>query len=529
MNIQPLMSNRILCRIAVVLTFGMLLCGRVLAEVRLPAVFSDNMVVQQASPLVVWGWAEAGEKVRVSLPSQEKEVAADPDGSWRIQLDPVKIEGSFEIVIKGNNTIVIKNVLAGEVWLASGQSNMHWPLSHALNGDKEVAGSNYPEMRLFHVPPETADEPARDCDAKWVVCGPETSGGFSAVAFFFGRHLHEKLGCPVGLIAGPYGGTFIEAWMSDEALRTTEDYPYIMNRFKGDEKRYNEYLEKYEKERAAWEENVQAAKEQGLPVPPEPQLPIEAIAMPRNYPSRLFNAMINPVIPYTIQGVVWYQGESNALAGRSAQYARLFPAMLNDWRKWWGYDFPFYSVQLAPFANNPWQPDDANNCDWAELRDVQQEMTAMKNCEMAVTVDLGDAYDIHPKNKQDVGRRLGLIALTKVYGYDVTCSGPVYESMEIVGNRIRIFFKSVADGLVLKGDRLEEFTIAGQDGVFVKAHARIVGKDRVEVWSKKVAYSDAVRYGWRRCPDKCNLYNSAGLPASPFRTDDFPLVSRDNK
>jgi sialate O-acetylesterase len=504
-------------------------CGLCLSDVRLPSVFGDNMVIQQGRPFVIWGWADPQERVSISLLSQKKVAVAGVDGKWKTRLEPIEAQGCFEMTITGSNTIIIKNILAGEVWLASGQSNMHWPLAEAINGKKEVADSDYPQIRLFHVPPVAADEPLSDCDAEWVVCRPETSGGFSAVAYFFGRYLHKELKCPVGLIAAPYGGTFIEAWMSQESLEGTIDYPAIMNRYNKDLEKYNEYVQKYEKEKKEWKSKSHAALQANQQVEPEPQLAIEATWIPRNYPGRLFNAMIHPIIPYELKGVIWYQGESNALADRSAQYERLFETMLNDWRRRWGYDFPFYYVQLASFANNPWQPDDADNADWAEFRDIQLKLTRLKNCEMMVTVDLGDSYDIHPKNKQDVGRRLGNAALAKVYGKNMEYSGPVYDSMKQVGERVRLSFEHTGEGLIAKGDILQEFKIAGDDGIFVKANAEIVSNNEIEVWSEKVNKPVAVRYGWRRCPNKCNLYNSEALPASPFRTDSYPLVSADNK
>ena len=295
------------------------------ADVKLPSLISDNMVLQQQSHVKIWGWADRNESVEVSIQDQEKRICADKNGRWEITLDPMHSESSTEMTIKGRNTITLKNILIGEVWLASGQSNMHWPVELSTQGKEEVQKSNYPNIRLFHVPPATADKPALDCSAKWVVCSPETVRGFSAVAFFFARDLHEKLDSPIGIIAAPYGGTFIEAWMSDESLKRTPDYSAIMQRYEQDVERCNDLTKKHDKEIEQWELDAQKAKRGNQALPPKPELPIEVIAMPRNYPSRLFNAMINPLIPYTIKGAIWYQGESNALAGRSVQYGQTFP------------------------------------------------------------------------------------------------------------------------------------------------------------------------------------------------------------
>jgi len=524
------MENAVKFLSAILLLFTMVLCSPIcFAVVKLPAIISDNMVMQQDSKVRIWGWADADEKVAVSILKQKKTVIAGKDGKWQVILSPMKFTSPTEMTIQGKNTIVIHNTIAGEVWLASGQSNMHWPLSASLNGEQEVREANYSDIRYFSVPPLPADLPVDDCNGRWVVCRPDTAGGFSAVAYFFGRYLYKELGRPVGMIGAPYGGSFIEAWMSDESLKTTCDYSAIMARYKQDAEKLKQFTQKFQEETEQWKKDVQIAKQNGQPVPPEPQMPDTAIAIPRNCPSRLFNAMINPLVPYTIKGAIWYQGESNTLAGRSAQYSRLFPAMLNDWRTRWGYDFPFYSVQLTSFAQNYWQPDDSNNPDWAELRDVQLKMATLKNSGMAVTVDTGESNNIHPLNKQDVGKRLALIALAKTYNKSLMYSGPVYDSMNINGNKIILAFKDVDKGLAMKGEKLEEFVICGNDLKFVTARAVIIDRNHIEAYSEKIEKPVAVRYGWRRCPINCNLYNSAGLPASPFRTDNQPYLSDKNK
>jgi len=504
-------------------------CRNVIADIKLPVVISDNMVIQENAEIPIWGWASAGEQVTVSILSQKHTAYADANGQWRVVLEPLTSKLPLEMKVQGKNTVTVQNILTGEVWLASGQSNMEWSLALSLNAEEEVKNAEYPAMRFFRVPSIPADELAADCNGRWVVCTPKVAGGFSAVAYFFGRYLHKELNRPVGMIESPYGGTVIEAWMSDKSLRSTPDYTAIMNRYNVDANKYKEFAARHRQKLEQWQKGKNADINDNKPIPPKPEMPIEETVLLRNYPSRLFNAMINPLIPYSIKGVIWYQGESNALAGRSYQYIRLFPAMLDDWRNRWGYDFPFYSVQLTSFANNAGQSDDSNNPDWAEFRDIQLKMSLLKKSDMAVTVDVGEPNNIHPKNKQEVGRRLAIIALAKTYGKNIVCSGPVYDSMEVSGEKILLAFKQADGGLVVKGKGLDEFMICGGDWKFVKAKAQITDSNHIMVYSEQVEKPIAVRYGWRRCPINCNLYNAAGLPSSPFRTDNQPYLSQNNE
>lgn len=495
------------------------------AAVKLPSIIGDNMVLQTGIKIPVWGWANPGEKVVVSVLSQEHQTVTDADGRWRVNLNPITSADSMRMRIKGDNEILVKNILIGEVWLASGQSNMHWPLVEADNGKQEVSAANFPRMRLFQVPAKGADQPLSDCEGKWQECTPDSACYFSAVAYFFGRKLHHQLDRPIGIIAAPFGGTAITTWISEESLRKTDCSAAIMRRYLEDKKKYGDLLSEYERELEKWQDLLKTDETKDAEKHPKPRHPDEIYAFPRNYPSRCFNAMIHPLIPYAMQGVIWYQGESDALAGRAAQYATLYTALLNDWRSRWGVEFPIYAVQLTSFANNDWQPDESNNPDWAELRDVQSQMCSLKNSFMAVTVDIGQAHNIHPTNKQDVGYRLALLALANTYGVDIPNRSPVYHSMRFEDNKIILTFSDVYDGLKVKGDMLKEFTICGPDGIFVPAKAEIVAANQVVVYCQAVSCPAAVRYGWRRCPIECNLYNSANLPASPFRTDVRPYVS----
>jgi len=450
------------------------------AEVKLPKILGDNMVLQQQTEVRIWGWADPEEEVTVQFQDQKASTKADAQGRWLVKLRTPEAGGPYELAVAGkNNRLTLRNVLVGEVWVGSGQSNMEWPVSRSDNAQEEIAAAKYPKIRLFSVAHKISDKPLDDCEGAWVECSPETVPGFSAVAYFFGRHLHKELGVPVGLINSSWGGTICEAWTSREALQADEDFKPILDRGK----QFN------------------------------PKNP--------NQPSVLFNAMIHPILPFVIRGALWYQGESNV--GRAAQYKKLFPTMIQDWRKAWQVgDFPFYYVQLAPFRYGEAQPE----C-LAELWEAQLQTLRLPNTGMAVITDIGNIKDIHPTNKQEVGRRLALWALAKIHGKQVVYSGPLYESAVVEGNKIRIKFQHADDGLVCKGDRLTHFTIAGEDKKFVPAEAVIDGST-VVVSSPQVDKPVAVRFGWEDTAEP-NLFNKAGLPASPFRTDTFPMVTEGNK
>ncbi len=451
------------------------------AEVRLPKILGDNMVLQQQTEVRIWGWADPEEEVTVQFQEQKVSAKADTKGRWLVKLRTPEAGGPYEVHVAGkNNQITLRNVLVGEVWVGSGQSNMQWPVSRADNAQEEIAAAKYPKIRLFTVAHTISDKPLDDCEGAWVECSPETVAGFSAVAYFFGRHLHKELGVPVGLINSSWGGTICEAWTSLKALQTDEDFKPILERAK----QFN------------------------------PKNP--------NQPAVLFNGMIHPLLPFVIRGAIWYQGEANV--SRAAQYKKLFPTMIQDWRRRWQIgDFPFYYVQLAPFRyGNRAKPE----C-LAELWEAQLQTLRLPNTGMVVTTDIGNIKNIHPTNKQEVGRRLALWALAKIHGKQVVYSGPLYEGYSVEGNKIRIKFQHAEEGLVCKGDRLTHFSIAGEDGKFVPAEAVIDGST-VVVSSPEVPKPVAVRFAWLDTAEP-NLFNKAGLPASPFRTDTFPMVTEGNK
>lgn len=459
-----------------------LLAGpHVAAEVWVPSVIGDNMVLQQGVKVPVWGKATPEEGVAVTLAEQSASAVADEAGQWTVQLGPFEAGGPHKMTITGKNTLTFSNILVGEVWVCSGQSNMQWAVAVSKDAEQEIAAADYPSIRLFQAERNPADQPRDNVNGRWVACSPETVPGFSAVGYFFGRQLHRELEVPIGLINSSWGGTAAEWWTSRPALETDPELRPILER-------------------------ADKAEAQGS-------------AEAHRRPGALYNGMIAPLIPFAIRGVIWYQGESNA--GRGYQYRKLFPIMIRDWRTNWGQgDFPFLFVQLGNYQQTPEQPGESA---WAELREAQLMTLSLPNTGMATTIDIGEADDIHPKNKQDVGKRLALAALNIAYDRDVVYSGPIYESMEIEEDTIRLHFKHVGGGLVAKGGDLKGFAIAGADRKFVWADAEIDG-DTVVVRSDQVKEPVAVRYAWADNPE-CNLYNEAGLPASPFRTDNWPGVT----
>jgi sialate O-acetylesterase len=504
-----------------------LLAGVSSANVRLPAVISDNMVLQGETQVCLWGWADPNEEITITRSWRQGDMAAQADdrGKWICRFDAPPIGGPYELTFKGRNTITVKNILAGEVWICSGQSNMEMAVRSAAGAEQETAAANYPQIRLFTVEKKVSDKPLDDCRGKWVACSPETVGSFSAAGYFFGRELHQELKVPVGLIHTSWGGTAAEAWSSPGALEENPNLRPILTRHKEALTAYPKAKAKYDEDLAKWKEAVQKAKDAGQRSPRPPQAPMGPENP--NSPSGLYNAMIAPLIPYTIRGAIWYQGESNA--GRAYQYRDLFPTMIRSWWNAWGKEgqseFAFLFVQLANFMAVKEEPDESS---WAELREAQTMTLELSNTGMAVIIDIGDAKDIHPKNKQDVGKRLALWALANTYGKEVVYSGPLYKSMTKKDNQIILSFNHVGGGLVAKsGETLKGFAIAGADRKFVWADAKIDG-NKVVLSSAKVADPIAARYAWADNP-VCNLYNKEGLPASPFRTDTWPGVTVSNK
>jgi sialate O-acetylesterase len=621
------------------------------ATVKVARIFSDNMVLQRDINVPIWGTANSGEEITVTIDGLSLTTRADANGQWSVSLPTFKAGGPYTISVKGENTITFSDVLFGDVWVASGQSNMAWSLQNSNNAQEEVSNANYPSLRLRDVKRRVGKAPKADIDeGQWEKCTPEAAKSFSAVAYFFGIELHKDLNVPIGLINCNWGGTAAEAWTSPEMLKSlpdfkdrmielesganweddllanekrseekqkiisdsrqgialgvtkinysTNDWPTVIapnweeslegvvwlrkmveipNEFKGKEIRFD--LGRIENMATVYFNEVELGtinspnfSEYVVPAKlvksgknvitvralhrwgnlnftgPQDRMKLyapngavlEDLSGPwkyktglepefpnvigyQNYPASLFNGMLHPIIPFGIKGVIWYQGESNA--GRAYQYRTLFQSMIEDWRIHWGQGyFPFLFVQLANYMDIPKEPqDDA----WAELREAQTKALQLPNTAMAVTMDIGEQFDIHPRNKQDVGHRLALAAKKVAYGLDVTHSGPMYRSMEVNKGDIEITFDYVSKGLMAKGEKLKGFQVAGKDKKFYWAEAQIVG-GKVFVSSDKVKEPVAVRYGWAINMD-CNLYNKDGLPASPFRTDDWPGVTMANK
>jgi sialate O-acetylesterase len=480
------------------------------ADVTLPALLADHMMIQRGLPVHVWGRAAEGETVTVTFRGNTRSTTADSIGLWSLYLPPGEAGGPFELTVKGNNRITLKDVLVGDIWVASGQSNMEFTVKEGMNALAEMAGADRPQIRLFHVKNKAAYHPLDDVAAElWTACTPESVSDFSAVAYFFGRHVHEKLGVPVGLIETSWGGTPAEAWTSLRALSQDASLmPVFAWWARMNDEAVTHQLQR-EKELSEWRRAVDQAKTQGKQPPGFPWEPnMENSWMPAG----LYNAMIAPLTRLPIKGVIWYQGESNASLERASLYAHLFETMIQDWRRSWGQgDFPFLFVQLANFKTG-------RDARWPELRDAQRQTLALANTAMAVTTDIGNRDDIHPKNKQDVGLRLALAARAIAYGEKIEFSGPLFRQATLEGHSMRVWLDHVGRGLVAKGGELAGFEIAGADRKFVPAEAVIDGAT-VVVSSPSVSAPAYVRYGWSDDPH-CNLYNVDGLPASPFRSGD---------
>ncbi len=514
--------RRTIMRIAVLLSVVMtVIPGRWAgADVKLPALIGSHMVLQRDVEARLWGWADVGEQVTVTVGDRRlATVTADAEGQWIVKVSAHPAGGPVRIVVQGNNTITLDNVLFGDVWVCSGQSNMEWPVSKSADSAEEIAAADHPALRLFNVTRSPMPQGQDDCVGAWVVCNPQSIRMFSAVAYFFGRNLQQDLDVPIGLVQSSFGGTPIAAWTPLTVLEGNPKFASILKRHDDYMTQYPQAVKSYEAALAKWEQDAEQAAAQGIKAPLKPRKPIAPEKSPIQ-PAVLYNGMIHPLTLLTIKGVIWYQGENNAAQG--LLYRSLLPAMIQSWRQEWNQgDFPFGIVQLANYRPRDDRPGDSY---LAELREAQA-ITArtVPNCGLAVTIDIG-GQNIHPTNKQDVGKRLGLWALAKVYGKDVTFSGPEYERMAVESSAIRITFKHTAGGLAVKGaDAIKGFAIAGDDRKFVWADATIDG-DSVIVRSPQVTHPVAVRYAWSNNPE-CNLYNRADLPAIPFRTDDWPMLS----
>ncbi|MBX3176210.1 MAG: sialate O-acetylesterase [Candidatus Hydrogenedentes bacterium] len=496
---------------------GFALCAAARADLWMPSVFGSNMVLQQNQKNPIWGKGAPGTTLTISFAGEEQQVTVGQDGRWHAALKPVKASyAAHDLrVAHGAVSLYFDNILVGEVWVGSGQSNMQWSVQQSGNPEAEIAAANYPNIRLFHVTRKTADTPQEDCEGTWQVCTPETIPGFSAVAYYFGRELHTQLDVPVGLIHTSWGGTPSESWTSAETVAAVPAFAPITERWKKIVADWPQTQAAYDKQLAEW----QAKKDRGEATDQDKPRPPMGPDHPHRI-SSLYNAMIHPIVPFGIKGAIWYQGESNA--GRAYQYNTIFPAMIQDWRaKWDQGDFPFYFVQLANFYPRKEEP--APESPWAELRFAQFLTLNLPNTGMASAIDIGEAGDIHPKNKQEVGRRLALWALNKDYFQrGVTPSGPLYKSHEIKDGKVIIHF-NYAEGLHARYGDEGGFTIAGEDQNFVWANAMIQG-NTVVVSSPDVPDPKAVRYGWADNPVS-TIYNAAGLPASPFRTDNWPWIT----
>lgn len=507
--------------------FISLATGLLQADIILPRVFGDNMVLQRDKPVPVWGKADPGEKITVAFADQKQTTTADENGSWQVSLDPLpanKMPQSF--VVCGKNKLTLENVLVGEVWLCSGQSNMEWVVDKCANPEEEKAAANFPEIRHFKVPRTSSAFPQADAKANWQVCSPTTVGGFTATGYYFARGLFQELDVPIGLLHSSWGGTSIEVWVSPESVATIPELAELQAKVFSQsslspegKKRHEEYLEQLKKWTAATE--VALAKNQPLTEPPTVPWP----AWENPQPTQLYKGMIHPLAPFAMQGAIWYQGESNG--SDDAIYLNKLQALINGWRaKWNQGDFPFYIVQISNFSK---ASDDGKT--WSKVREAQMNaLSSIPNTGLAVTVDIGETKDIHPKNKQDVGKRLALWALAGPYAKDIDPSGPLYKGFSVEGSKIRISFNHAKDGLMVgKKDglaavvpeadgKIKWLEIAGEDQQFKRADAVIEGSELV-VSSPEVAAPVAVRYAFKQDPAGANLYDQQGLPASPFRTD----------
>lgn len=527
------------------------------AEIRPSAIFSDGMILQRDSNVPVWGSSSPGERITVRFGDQEKAISADVSGKWRVTLDPMKAEASpatMTIAGEGSSTN-ITGVMVGDVFLASGQSNMDFPLRNAHNAPAEIPASTDPQLRFFQVTKKTSDRPEPSVSGgKWVAATPQNSGNFSAVAYFFAKEIRAHEHCPVGVIQAAWGGTPIRIWMGLEGLRnpapSVDDLadwdkavadharvladPKLETTYKADLAQWTKEVKpSFDDAMKVWNAANQAGKD---PRPrPKPSRPEPVNPDPMGYPSPntrphtptvAYNAMIHPLVPYALKGFLWYQGEDNGMQG--IRYRDWLSRLISDWRSRWGAEIPFLIVQLPCFGMDTTP---VAGSGWPWLREAQFRALSLPKTGVAVTIDVGDPRNVHPADKVDVGNRLALLARRDLYGEKIDASGPRYDGFKVEGNKVRIFFTETAGGLKpgrapwcpggtkpLPTDKLVGFYIAGEDSKWVEAEAVIQGKD-VVVSSPSVPKPLAVRYGWSNSP-RCNLYNSEGLPAFPFRTDD---------
>jgi len=490
-------------------------------EFKTAAIFSDQMVLQRDKAVPIWGWADPGEEITIKFGGQTKTTKADAAGKWLVRLDPMPASAvARAIEIRGGSDArraTIEGVLVGEVWLGSGQSNMAMTVGRARDFEVEKAAADLPQIRMFKEASGAAKAPQMDGSGAWSVCSAETVGDFSATLYFFGREIHRALNVPVGLINSSVGGTPIEQWVSKDAQEGQGELRAALAAQAKAEAEFDEAkaTAAYQRALAAWKDRVAKARAAKQQIPRKPRDPVEQHRR-RGGLGGLFNGKIAPLIPYAMRGAVWYQGEANSHPGKGELYQYQLPLLVGDWRKLWGEDFPFAWVQLPNFERE--------GDGWMLVREAMLKALHLPRTGMAITMDIGDPKDIHPKNKQEVGRRLALWALGTVYGQEVpSISGPLPAGHEVRGSEIAVTFKHADGGLHAKGGEPKGFIIAGDDRQWRPAMARIDG-EKVLISSADVPKPVAVRYAWGANPE-CNLFNGAGLPASPFRTDEWPVAA----
>lgn len=489
------------------------------------------MILQQQLSAPVWGWADPGEKVTVIGSWGNKATGVGgADGAWKVFLETPSFGGPHTVTVTGTNTISFSNVMIGEVWLCAGQSNMGWRLTATIGGQEEADAANYPGIRIFRSERAHSHEPQKDSVAEWKVCDPESAGTCSAVTYYFAKKLHQELGIPVGVVLQPYAGTPIEGWMPRDIQLTDSRTRQVIEEMDSESADYDLANAQKQLERAT--ELWKSGQRRG-----EPKL-----RAPSNwghqYPGNIFNGMIHPVRPFGIRGAIWYQGERNSKdLAQAANYVNQLPMLIQYYRSSWhdlsggnvADDFPFYFVQLPAWLLEQKEPVEANAA-WAVNRDVMRVIAnTVINTGVAVSIDTGDAVLLHPKDKKPIGLRMAYLALKQTYGKDIVDYGPKFKSQTIKGNKIVLSFDSIGSGIkASREDAIDTFAIAGEDQKFVWADAKI-RNDTIVVSAKGISKPVAVRYAWADNPSRRNLiYNKEGIPASPFRTDDWPLFDSEN-
>lgn len=507
-----------------IVTFFALITGSGFADVKLPAIIDSDMVLQRNEEIRIFGWADPGEKVTISFCGQTAGATGDENGKWLVKLSAMKEGGPFEMAIKGNNEIKLSNILIGDVWLCSGQSNMERGLNTNVDGGKEAAATaDFPSMRFFKVERSSKGQPQPDVNAKWAVCTPKTAsrngpggGGFTAVGFFFGRQLHQELNVPIGLIEATWGGTAIEPWTPEIGFKLVESIDHIarINRtINGFNESYAKQLPEKVPAVEQWLAEYKSAIASKKPLPIAPDWPTHPLD--KNYqPTALYNGMLNGIVPFRIKGAIWYQGEQNHTDGM--RYADKTEALLKGWRKVWNIeDMPFYFVQIAPY-DYPREDPQLLPAFWQAQFSVPERLS---NCDLILTMDIGNIRDIHPRDKLTVGKRLAGLALHHTYGMkDLIIHGPIFKQMTVSDGKATISFTHTDGGLKTRdGKDPDWFEIAGADKKFVRASAKIVGENIV-TYSPEVKEPVAVRFGWNKIAEP-NLQNGAGLPARPFNEE----------